>query len=187
MKKKVLLSSILTIALCFCIIVGSTYALFTSESTVKVAATSGTLDVTATVDNISYTSTLGTTLPESAATFDDQTNEVTIQYMVPGDVIKFDIILDNNSTNVSFNYRTVITKLADDGLWSGLVVKIDGVVFTGDSAVTSAWTSVAANAWTDKTISVEITLPESSGNEYQTKTCSFSYMIEAIQANAPTA
>lgn len=47
MKKKVLLSSILTIALCLSIIAGSTYALFTSKSEVNIAVTAGKVDVTA--------------------------------------------------------------------------------------------------------------------------------------------
>ena len=44
-SKKILLSSILTILLCASIIVGSTYALFTSESTTNVAITSGKVEV----------------------------------------------------------------------------------------------------------------------------------------------
>ena len=40
MKKK-LLSSLLSLVLCFTLVVGSTYALFTSESKVNVAVTAG--------------------------------------------------------------------------------------------------------------------------------------------------
>ena len=49
MKKKALLSSLLTIALCFSLIAGSTYALFTSTSEINVAATSGTVSVQANI------------------------------------------------------------------------------------------------------------------------------------------
>ncbi len=46
-KKKVLLSSILVIALCLSLIAGSTFALFTSESKVNIAVTSGKVKVVA--------------------------------------------------------------------------------------------------------------------------------------------
>ena len=50
MKKKALLSSVLVIALCLCLIAGSTFALFTSQSKVNIAVTSGKVDVVASVE-----------------------------------------------------------------------------------------------------------------------------------------
>ena len=41
MKKKALLSAILSLAICLCLIVGSTYALFTSTSELNVEVSSG--------------------------------------------------------------------------------------------------------------------------------------------------
>ena len=52
MKKKILLSSILTIALCLSLIAGSTFALFTSESKVNIAVTSGKVEMLANVTNL---------------------------------------------------------------------------------------------------------------------------------------
>ena len=49
MKKKVLLSAVVTIALCLCLIAGSTFALFTSKSETNIAVTAGNVDVTASV------------------------------------------------------------------------------------------------------------------------------------------
>ena len=49
MKKKVLVSSVLVIALCLCIIVGSTFALFTSKTQLNVAVTAGNVKVVATL------------------------------------------------------------------------------------------------------------------------------------------
>ena len=46
-KKKILFSSVMVIALCLSLIAGSTFALFTSESKVNIAVTSGTVKVTA--------------------------------------------------------------------------------------------------------------------------------------------
>ena len=47
MQKKVLLSSILVIALCLSAIAGSTYALFTDKAETSIAITSGDVEVTA--------------------------------------------------------------------------------------------------------------------------------------------
>ena len=52
MKNGFLLSSFLMIALCLSAIVGSTFALFTSESTTNIAVTSGKVEVEATVQDI---------------------------------------------------------------------------------------------------------------------------------------
>ena len=48
MKKKVLLSSIATIALCLCLIAGSTFALFTDTTDFNVAVTAGDIEIIAT-------------------------------------------------------------------------------------------------------------------------------------------
>ena len=50
--KKALIVSIATIALCVCIIAGATYALFTSETKVNVAVTSGNVNVVATLSGL---------------------------------------------------------------------------------------------------------------------------------------
>ena len=47
MKKKVLLSSILTIALSLCLIAGSTFALFTDSSNFNIAVTAGDVEIEA--------------------------------------------------------------------------------------------------------------------------------------------
>lgn len=52
MKKGFLLSSFLMIALCLSAIVGSTFALFTSESTTNIAVTSGKVEVEASVQDV---------------------------------------------------------------------------------------------------------------------------------------
>ena len=49
MKKRVFLSSIMMIVLCTVMITGATFALFTSESKVNIAVTSGTVEAVATI------------------------------------------------------------------------------------------------------------------------------------------
>lgn len=52
MKKKILLSSIVTIGLCLCMIAGSTFALFTDTATNNIAVTSGTVDISASLSDL---------------------------------------------------------------------------------------------------------------------------------------
>ena len=179
MKKKALISSILTIALCLSLIAGSTFALFTSESKVNVAVTAGNVEVVATVDNDNLSSTLGNNLPETDYTIAD--NTITLTKIVPGDFLTFDIKIENKS-DVSIKYRTIITKVADDGLWDGLEVTIDGTIYEGTSKV-STWETATPGS-DDIIVPVKVSLPESAGNEYKLKTCTFAYTVEAVQGNA---
>lgn len=179
MKKKVIISSILTIALCLSLVAGSTFALFTSESEVNVAVTAGKVDVVATAEDVQITSTLGNNLTETKAYIDG--NVVTLDKIVPGDTVTFKIIVKNNS-DVTANYRTIIKMVTDNGLWDGLNVTIDGERYDGLTKITN-WAIIAPNS-DDIVIPVEISLPENAGNEYQGKTCTFAYTVEAIQGNA---
>ena len=202
MKKKVLMSSIVTIVLCLTLIAGSTYALFTDSDVVNVAVTSGTVDVVATADNFNYSSTLpGGKLPQSD--YDVSGNQVTLQYMVPGDYVEFDIVIENKS-NVAVNYRPVVALVEDGcaktlageycdacnaapdgvqcgGLWSGLVVHFFDELGNEISGGTGEYNALAAGT---TQLKVVVEFPENRGNEYQNKGCTFSYTVEAIQANA---
>ena len=59
MKKKAVVSSLLTIALCLCLIAGSTYAMFTADTSVNIAVNAANVALTATVDPTVETSSLG--------------------------------------------------------------------------------------------------------------------------------
>ena len=65
--KKIILSAALSIVMCLSLIAGATFALFTSETAINVAVTAGNVELVATVENISYTSTLNELVPESKA------------------------------------------------------------------------------------------------------------------------
>ena len=189
MKKKVILSSILTIALCLCLIAGSTFALFTSESAVNVAVQAAKVNVVAVADRVNLWSTLGSNVHETTANFSTTDNTVKVEYMVPGDVIEFDIVVTNNS-NVTVDYRTVLTVESDTGLWGGLVITFTDsqdqpITFGHDEygrLVTSH--SELAVGVAPEVVHVRIELPETAGNEYQEKSCTFAYTVEAIQGNA---
>ena len=181
MKKKVLLSSILTIALCLSLIVGSTYALFTSSVKVNVIATAGQVDVAATLDGtIEKGSTLGSMLPETSIEFDTDSNTITMNKIVPGDYASFNLKV-SNASDVTVKYRTVIKVVDDNGLFAGLVATINNVKYDG-GYLASAWAELTPGS-ADIIIPVKIELPEAAGNEYKGKTCTVSYIVEAVQGN----
>ena len=79
--KKSIVTSVLVIALCFSVIAGATFALFTSESKVNVAVTSGNVEVVATAENDALSSTIGQNVPETAYSIANGT--VTLEKIVP--------------------------------------------------------------------------------------------------------
>ena len=205
MKKKVILSSVLAIALSASIAVGGTFALFTSESKVNVAITSGKVEVVATVSDLATYSAVaaagGELVDENGATYNyaatttgtftnggtatiTNGNTLTLDRVTPGDKVEFNINVANNS-NVAVKYRTSIVRVADDGLYSGLTVKIGESVTSG----ITAWQNLAAPAGGSATIvdlACSVELPIDKGNTYQNKSCKIAFTVEAVQSNAAT-
>ncbi|MGN1052031.1 MAG: SipW-dependent-type signal peptide-containing protein, partial [Candidatus Scatosoma sp.] len=200
MKKKTIVSSVLAIAMCSCIAIGGTYALFTSESNVNIAVTSGKVDVVATASDLQTYSVAysqdGTITDENGETYvyEEQSagtfknggratlengNEITLDKITPGDKTTFDITITNNS-NVAVQYRTILMCETDDGLFSGLQITVDNSLFGGITVV-SSWALLEQST---VTVPVEIVLPVTAGNEYQEKTCTIAYRVEAVQGNA---
>ncbi len=199
-KKKAILSCISSLVLCSSLIVGSTYALFTSESKKNIAINSGSVEVVATLENLSLYS------PESIATdltYDETVNGATatafknggtaeltegslkLNGMTPGDKATVDVKLKNKST-VDMKYRTVVGEVNDGGLFSSLVVKIDGKQYADEEAdVKSPWTLVEANAAiSSDVVQVSVELPVGAGNECQGKSAELAITVSAVQANA---
>lgn len=198
MKRSIVTSAILTIALCTSLIAGGTFALFTSESKVNVAVTSGKVNVVAEMKDLSLYSP--TAIDQSGtvtnnnnaasennfanggmATLEDGT--LTLTGVTPGDKASFNIVVTNYS-NVSAKYRTVVSCEADDGLLEGLNVTIGGEAYDGltkvsDYALLNAAGEVA-------TVPVTVELPATAGNLYQNKTFKFTYKVEAVQGNTDT-
>ena len=183
MKSKVLLSSILTIVLCLSLIAGSTFALFSSESKVNVAVNSATVKVEAIASDLTVGSTLGAPIGSAELVG----NTLTLINLVPGDYATFSINIDNQS-NVAINFRTVISVASESetDLFSGLVFTVDGVelntVDEEGNLLVADWAALAAGEG-DKTVTVKVYLPETAGNEYQNKTCTITYIVEAVQGN----
>lgn len=190
-KRNVVVSAILAIMLCVSLIAGATSALFTSESKVNIAVTftSGKVSVLASIDETSVqTKRLNTEYAQGAnnmfevsASSDD--NGLTLENLVPGDAIKFNIVVKNKST-VTVQYRTIICCESDNGLFAGLNVNVgDKEGYNGVTFFVSAWAQLAVGV-EDAIVPVSIELPKDAGDEYQDKTCTVSCKVEAVQGNA---
>ena len=195
-KAKVLLTSAATIAMCASLAVGGTYALFTSESEVNVAVTSGTVDVRAVASELTLYSNgveqSGNKFANNGTAIKEG-NEITIDRMTPMDSVNFDIQIENYS-NVNVQYRTVISVVEDDGLFSALTVTFtenrQEQVFAGGYAYAD-WAELVASdndattADDVSTINVDIEFPDGKNqNVYQGKSCKIAVVVEAVQGNA---
>lgn len=203
MKKKVLLTSIATIALCLCLIAGSTFALFTSQDEINIAVTSAKVKMTATISDLKLESVKadpnGTVVDEfggrykyetytdafangGTAEFDEDKNVLTLEKVTPGDRVSFNV-KGTNDSNVMIQYRYIVECAGEELLMSGLNVTIDGVVYPALDSYTSAWAPLQPGQNIDPELIV-IELPVTAGNEYQEKETAIKITVEAVQGNA---
>ena len=205
-KRKIIIPAILSILACGSIAAGSTYALFTSESKVNVAITSGKVEVNATLSGLEAYSpteiaTDGTISNDSNLANNEneikvfgnggtaQIDEGTLKLsnVTPGDKVSFDIKI-NNKSSVKALYRVVIGCNKDNGLFEGLDVNLNAgsLEFTQNvSGITaiSKYVQIEPNS-EEKSIKVDIELPSTKGNTYAGKECDIECKVEAVQGNA---
>ena len=188
-KSKTFLGAVMSIALCLSLIAGATFAIFTSEANVNISVGTATVKVTAEIDedsvetkslNNAYASGAGN-MYEATATFGSE--GLVLNKMLPGDGIKFNIEVRNES-DVTIKFRTIVGCAEDDGLYDGLMVKLNNVEYDGVTAVDNYATLAVGEG--NKTVPVEIVLPDAAGSEYGNKKCTIVYKVEAIQGNAAT-
>ena len=187
MKKRVIATSLMSVAMLASIATGATYALFTAEDTTNIAVTSGRVSIDAMVDQGSLkTYSLGNEQVNGGfqnggtAKFDEKSN-LSLNLLTPGDSATFNIKTVNYS-NINIKYR--IKMVAEGDLVPGLKLKakIGEVEYNFIDSITN-WTSLAANALIPD-IQVSVELPLEAGNEYQEKTAKLSFVVEAVQGNA---
>lgn len=201
MKKKILLSSVLTIAICLCLIAGSTFALFTSQAKIGIAVNAAKVEMTANISNLElysveatangtikdefggsyeYVGPLANFINGGTATFEN--GVLKLDRITPGDKVSFNVEGSNNS-DVTVQYRYVIKCEGGEKLMSGLLITIDDTTYPVLDSYTSPWATL--NPGTDfasKAIVVEF--PVTAGNEYQEETCEINVYVEAVQGNA---
>ncbi|MBQ7378958.1 MAG: hypothetical protein IJW70_04670 [Clostridia bacterium] len=210
MKKKVLLSSIVTIAVCLCLIAGSTFALFTDREEVSIVVSSANVDLVANVGELTLYSAKadvnGNLKDENGnkyvheqqdglsfsnggtASYDVDKMELSIERITPGDKIEIPISATNNS-DVAIQYRYVV-KCTDEATAQLLTRGKNSMFFTVSSypiiikgqSFTSDWETLQPGQDMEEVI-VTLELPVAAGNEYQNLEANFVIIIEAVQAN----
>lgn len=190
MKKKIMLSAILTIVMCLSLITGVAFALFTSESNINITINSGKVEMIANISNIE-TWSLEDNKEESGRTDGTFTLGGTVKFLnsklvidkiVPGDKVSFNIEGNNNS-NVKILYRYKIECLDGSELMSGLEFTINSVKYTSLAKYVSEWIGLDASDNMDE-VKVSVELPEFISDDYQDKSATILVTIEAVQGNA---
>ena len=186
MKKKIILTSLLTMMLCASLIVGATMALFTSKSEVNIAVTSGKVNVQAGIKLVA-TSSLGE--PTELGTFqnggsayvsDEAGNEgaLVLNNITPGDSAVVKVTM-HNASEIAIQYRICVEKSGE--LANALEVSgvTDGI---------GAWKRLAPKEEFPQTeVQVTISFPDRDDNNlYAGKSGSVLISVEAVQGNADT-
>ncbi len=186
MKRKVLASSIVSILLCISLIAGSTFALFTSQSKVNIAITSGKVDVVASIDGLELYSMdrlCNNNTFENGGTADIVGNILTLTNVSAGDKAVVTIGFTNYST-ITIQYR-IVTKIEGE-------LSDDLIVSTVDSSNNyttlferTDWKKINVGTTVDS-LKVAVELPISAGEEAEgiTNPTIISISVEAIQGNA---
>ena len=208
MKKKALVSSILTIVLCLSLIAGSTFALFTSETTVDIEVDAGRVNIEAGLTTpVLYSvqpDAAGTEFDENGktykyveqkdtfanggtATLDASNGVISLVNVTPGDKITFKLT-GANTSDVAVQYRYKIECIEGYDLMSGFVMTVEEVKYASMAEYTSEWNPLAVKENitenNEEGIQLALELPVSAGNEFQELDAKIKISIEAVQNNA---
>ena len=180
-KRNVVLTSLTTIALSASVAVGGTFALFTSESKVNIAVTSGTVSLVANINDLILYSM---DVEQKSGTFENggtaviAGNTLSLTSVTPGDKATFDVDITNEST-IPVKYKLTWNVKGD------LADSLEILANNGE-LTNVGWTELAVGERVDS-LAVSVEFPEDAGDEYQAKTADISFLVEAVQANANTA
>ena len=205
MKKKILISSIAMIALCLCLIAGSTFALFTAETEVSIAVTAGSLDVEAYIlDGTQKLASLGDYDDFNAIKTDDfaksvfdnggsaylEGGKLIIDRMTPGDGVCFAVKVVNTG-NVAVQYTVEAYDLGPltteeenkTSLFSELEVIVydaNGNELTGQNAY-----SMVGYENAETVFYVAVVFPNSAQdqNAFQGAYANIGFTVTVVQAN----
>lgn len=175
MKKKAIISAVLSAALLAAGALGGTIAYFSTKNEIDVNITSAKVSVTATVSDLK-TFSMGEEQEELAfangggAGLSGQT--ITLDRMSPGDKVTFNVTVKNQS-NIKVKYRIAFNKLGD----------LAPALETAVSGGASEWTTLFPNS-EDILLNCSIEMPTFIGIEYLNMQGSVKVVVEAIQDNA---
>ena len=196
MKKKTLITSALSIALCLSIASGATFALFSDTEEMNIVFSAANIEMEADVEDFAYRTaniTDWTTATNRQTTFDNvggnasySDGTLSLNKLVPGDEVKFTVVTENKS-DIKVRYRTLVKNVeaADTGLFEALNISINDMAFTESRANTWSLLDIGEDP---EEISVVVSFPmtgldDPSNNLYQGKSCAIQICVEAIQGN----
>lgn len=175
MKKRAIISAVVSAALLAAGAVGGTVAYFSLQNEVDVNVTSAKVSVTATVSNLK-TFSLDVEQPEGTfenggeASISGQT--ISLVRMSPGDKATFKIAVKNNS-NIKIKYRVTFSKTGD----------LAGALEATVSGGASDWTVLQPGS-EDIDLDGAVEMLSTAGIEFSDKEGAVKVIIEATQANA---
>ena len=132
-KRNILVGALLSIMLCVSVIAGATFALFTGKAETNIAVKAGEIKLTATVTP----DEANTKVFAGTVNFNNETNTLELNNIVPMDKVAFTIAVKNDST-VRVKYRTVIIEVGTDVADVNVVVELPrtaGDEYQGKSCV----------------------------------------------------
>ena len=187
MNKKILLTSVMSIAMLTGVATGATYALFTAEDSVNIAVNSAKVSLKANVlPEFTYrslgeaeykASTDGKAIFATGGVAEvGEDGNIKLDRIVPGDEVEMTVRIENESTvDISYRFYSVVDgELANALIYTNM-----------DSQETSQWTKWGQNeANRTKDIKFNVRLPKEVGNDFQEKNCNIQIVVEAVQGNA---
>ena len=200
MKKRILSVSILTIVLCICIIAGSTYALFMDDTKINIAVTAGNLEVIASIedgklltqspgDQTEFSRNDGSFANGGSAMIDpEDSSNILISSMTPGDKLRFNIDVQNNS-DIAIRYRVKWFSNAsetDVDLADALnvTVQVNDELQLNMTERESAYYNVDAHGEIT-TLTVTVEFPDrADNNDFRGAKANLSFVVEAVQQYA---
>lgn len=205
-KSRALLLSVLVVILCFAVILGATFALFTSKKEYGIGVNTGKIDVEGTLSltgawsqgqstderDMAEITDNAAALPQGGSVAITDGNQITIEKMSLGDGAAFDLAIENKSTvNMKYSVSLMINEGSDQALLENLKFSVGGEekMISGSTLVSLLdWTTVLAEDETAiSALSFEIALPWSASEADLTdSSVSMTVVLEAVQANAYT-
>lgn len=191
MKKRIILTSVLSIAMCLSLIVGATMAFFGSESKANISVTGANVNVVASIDPATGFTTYsnGKTSEElgypngefengGTASIDEE-GTLVLNAISPGDSVKVRVDIYNDS-NIRIQYRARV--VCEEGEEFLELFEIENDIRH------MAWQiAEIGNDLKDEIVEVTIGLPEDVNLEdFEGQTIKFAIVVEAVQANAET-
>ena len=190
-KVSVIAVAILTCIVCVSMIAGATFALFTDNDRVDVSVTTAKLDVSAEITDVEKSSNGTDANDRLFAEYDAEEKLLTVDNMLPGDVVTFKVTVTSNAT-VDVKYRVNFGCTDENSaLFDQLLLGVKDTVDAGYQyyvSSTSAWDEIGYNADSSKMVKtkyVAIELPAFvSAKALEDQTCHIEFAVEAVQANA---